>query len=137
MGNSGQIKNILIPNVTKTGKSSQKKIQDLQKNDEFQKEFLASLEKASKGKAQQEVHFSKHAKKRIEERNLSLDGEEFFKLRGAIDKLKNKGGKDSLVITNNAAYIVDVDNETVVTAMAKDDMKENVFTKIDSTLFIN
>jgi hypothetical protein len=45
--------------------------------------------------------FSKHAQKRIAERNLDMDGDEFLKLKGAIDKLKTKGGKDSLVITSN------------------------------------
>ncbi len=83
------------------------------------------------------VKLSGHAKKRLEERNLTLDGNEFLKIREGIDKLKQKGGKDSLIVTNQAAYIVDVDNQTVVTAMDKNDMAENVFTKIDSTLFIN
>ena len=66
-----------------------------------------------------------------------MDGNEFLKIRDGIDKLKEKGGKDSLIVTNQAAYIVDVDKQTVVTAMDKNDMTENVFTKIDSTLFIN
>lgn len=88
-------------------------------------------------KDEQGVRLSGHAKKRLEERNLTMDGNEFLKIRDGIDKLKEKGGKDSLIVTNQAAYIVDVDNQTVVTAMDKDDMAENVFTKIDSTLFIN
>lgn len=83
------------------------------------------------------VKFSGHAKKRLEERNLTMDGDEFLKIREGINKLKEKGGKDSLIVTNQAAYIVDVDKQIVVTAMNKDDMAENVFTKIDSTLFIN
>lgn len=83
------------------------------------------------------VKLSGHAKKRLEERNLTMDGNEFLKIRDGIDKLKEKGGKDSLIVTNQAAYIVDVDKQTVVTAMDKNDMAENVFTKIDSTLFIN
>ena len=83
------------------------------------------------------VKLSGHALKRLEERNLTMDGNEFLKIRDGIDKLKEKGGKDSLIVTNQAAYIVDVDKQTVVTAMDKNDMAENVFTKIDSTLFIN
>ena len=85
----------------------------------------------------QNVRFSKHAQKRLEERKISMDGDEYLKLKEGIDKLKEKGGKDSLIVTNEAAYIVDVDNEMVVTAFDKDDMSENVVTKIDSTLFIN
>lgn len=131
------INNILIPNVNRAHKveRSKEKIQS-SKND-FEKELLSKILNEQNVENKSEVSFSKHAKKRIEERNLNLDSQEFLKIRGAIDKLKNKGGKDSLVITNNAAYIVDVDNETVVTAMGKDDMAENVFTKIDSTLFVN
>ena len=83
------------------------------------------------------IKLSQHAQKRIAERQLDLDAQEFFKLRQAFDTLKNKGGKDSLVVTPKAAYIVDVDQRSIVTAMDKRDMAENVFTKIDSTLFID
>ncbi len=75
--------------------------------------------------------------KRIKQRNLEMDNDEYLKLKGAIEKLRTKGGQDSLVVTNKAAYIVDVAEGKVVTAMDKDDMAENVFTKIDSTLFVN
>ena len=84
-----------------------------------------------------EVKLSSHARKRLEERNLGFDGQEFLKLKDAIGKLKEKGGHDSLVVTDKAAYIVDVDKQTVVTAIDKNDMSQNVFTKIDSTYFIN
>jgi flagellar operon protein len=51
--------------------------------------------------------------------------------------LKLKGGQDSLVITGKAAYIVDVSKNTIVTAIDKDSIGENVFTKIDSTILMN
>ena len=91
----------------------------------------------SKKSVDQGVKLSGHAKKRLEERNLDFNANEYIKIKDAIDKLREKGGRDSLVVTEQAAYIVDVDNETVVTAMDKNDMAENVFTKIDSTLFLN
>ena len=84
-----------------------------------------------------DIKLSGHAKKRLEERNLNFDGQEFLKIKEAIGKLKEKGGHDSLVVTDKAAYIIDVDKSTVVTAIDKADMSENVFTKIDSTYFIN
>jgi flagellar operon protein len=59
-----------------------------------------------------------------------------MKLKEAISKLRAKGGHDSLVVTSKAAYVVDVDKNTVVTAVDKNNMNENVFTKIDSTLFM-
>lgn len=83
-----------------------------------------------------EVNISSHAMKRLQERNIELDGNEYMKLKEAIGKLRSKGGHDSLVITNKAAYVIDVDKGTVVTAVDKNNMNENVFTKIDSTLFM-
>ena len=84
----------------------------------------------------QDVQVSSHAMKRLQERNIELDGNEFMKLKEAVSKLRAKGGHDSLVITNKAAYVVDVDKNTVVTAVDKNKMHENVFTKIDSTIFM-
>jgi flagellar operon protein len=84
-----------------------------------------------------EVSISTHAAKRLEERNIQFDGDEYLKLKEAMNRLKNKGGHDSLVITGKAAYVVDVDRNMVVTAVDKDNMGENVFTKIDSTIFMN
>jgi flagellar operon protein len=83
------------------------------------------------------IQFSTHALRRLQERNLAFDKEEYNKLQTALDKLKTKGGQDSLVITGKAAYIVDVSKSTVVTAMDKESMSENVFTKIDSTILMN
>jgi flagellar operon protein len=109
-----------------------------QKMPEHINDFKNILEKRVKSEIDQEgLKLSTHAKKRLEERNLEFDGNEFLKLKDAIGKLKEKGGHDSLVITGKAAYIVDVDKQTVVTAIDKNDMSQNVFTKIDSTYFIN
>ena len=83
-----------------------------------------------------EINVSSHATKRLQERNIELDGNEYMKLKEAMGKLRAKGGHDSLVITNKAAYVVDVDKNTVVTAVDKNNMNENVFTKIDSTIFM-
>lgn len=84
----------------------------------------------------QDVNVSTHAMKRLQERNIELDGNEYMKLKEAVGKLRAKGGHDSLVITNKAAYVIDVDKNTVVTAVDKNNMNENVFTKIDSTIFM-
>ena len=83
------------------------------------------------------INLSTHAAKRLEERQIDFNGEEYLKVKEAITKLKAKGGRDSLVITDKAAYIVDVANNKVVTAVDKSNMNENVFTKIDSTVFMN
>lgn len=94
------------------------------------------LPQVGKQNVGQDVNVSTHAMKRLQERNIELDGNEYMKLKEAVSKLKAKGGHDSLVITNKAAYVIDVDKNTVVTAVDKNNMNENVFTKIDSTIFM-
>jgi flagellar operon protein len=141
MANS-KINNILIPNVTKLpAKSNVESTNKLGKGEtsEFKNLLESNLEQlespsveSSKG-----LHLSIHAMRRLQERNLSLDKEEYTKLQSAIDKLKVKGGQDSLVITSKAAYIIDVPKNTIVTAIDKESIGDNVFTKIDSTILMN
>lgn len=131
---SKNIKNILIPNVTKL--PSQKKVDVSNKlpqngKSEF-KEFLKNESSLTNG-----INLSTHASKRLQERQIDFDGQEYMKVRDAITKLKSKGAKDSLIVTEKAAYVVDVKNNKVVTAVDKMSMNENVFTKIDSTVFVN
>ena len=137
---NNNINNILIPNVSKL--PEQKKVDISNKLEPGKKsDFNKLLEeqlvtKGPKG-PDHGIKLSTHAAKRLQERNLNMDSDEYFKLKGAIDKLRTKGGQDSLVITPKAAYIVDINNNTIVTAIDKDNMAENVFTKIDSTLVVS
>ncbi len=82
------------------------------------------------------IELSTHAAKRLQDRNIAFDGEEYLKLQEALGKLRTKGGHDSLVVTGKAAYVLDVDRGMVVTAVDRESMNENVFTKIDSTIFM-
>lgn len=81
-----------------------------------------------------DLKLSKHAKKRLQARSIDFTKDEINKLETAIDKAKSKGAKESLVLINNNAYIVSVNNNTVITAMDKDSMQENLFTNIDSAI---
>lgn len=131
-----KISNILIPQLRKTPRS--KNASEIHKRpgsaDEFAKLLNGELNEAKSKDDGLEV--SGHAIKRLKERNLVMDTNEFTKIKSAVDKLKQKGGKDSLVITDNAAYIIDVENRKIVTAMDKENMAENVFTNIDSTMIV-
>lgn len=141
-----KVNSFLIPNVTSIPSENQKaeKANALKQGDKS--EFKGLVDQLSNNEIRQpqvteknigqEVQVSSHAMKRLQERNIELDGNEFMKLKEAVMKLKAKGGHDSLVITNKAAYVVDVDKNTVVTAVDKNNMNENVFTKIDSTIFM-
>ena len=45
-----------------------------------------------------------------------------------------KGIKDSLVIVDSLAFIVNVPNNTVITAMDQTNTNENIFTNIDGAV---
>jgi len=133
-----KVNNMLIPNVSRIGGNREAELNrkvDTNAPSEFDgllREQLEGVKPQSEG-----LSLTTHAARRLKERNLEMDASEYTKLKGAIDKLKTKGGQDSLVITGKAAYIVDVPNNRIVTAIDRDDMAENVFTKIDSTLIVN
>lgn len=84
----------------------------------------------------EEIKFSWHAQKRIEERKISIDEADLAKLQRGIDKLKEKGGRESVVVVNDNAYVVSVKNNTVVTVIDDSNLKENVFTNIDSMIML-
>lgn len=83
----------------------------------------------------EKVKFSSHAQKRLESRNIQLSDTALTKLQSAVEKAELKGAKDSLVVMDKTAFIVNVPNKTVVTAMPVDETQENVFTNIDSVVF--
>ncbi|MGE5409512.1 MAG: TIGR02530 family flagellar biosynthesis protein [Clostridiales bacterium] len=83
----------------------------------------------------EKVKFSSHAAKRLEARNIHLTETELGKLQNAVERAEQKGAKDSLVMMDKTAFIVNVPNKTVVTAMQVEEGSENIFTNIDSVVF--
>jgi flagellar operon protein len=83
----------------------------------------------------QNIRFSNHAQKRLETRNISLNDDGLNRLSNAVDKAEKRGGKESLVLVDNMAFIVNVKERLVVTAMDSQSRGEGVFTKIDSVVF--
>jgi len=83
------------------------------------------------------IKFSHHAQVRLESRNIRLSDEQISLLQDAVNRAEQKGSKDSLVVMNNIAFIVNVRNKTVVTAIDGENMNDNVFTNIDSAVLIN
>lgn len=131
---NGKINNILIPNVTRS--SGTEKVQQPEKNVN-PNEFSNLLQETIEAQQPQGIKLSVHAAKRLQDRNMEVDGAELKKIQSGIDKLALKGGNDSLLITSKGAYIVDVPKRTIVTAIDKESISENVFTKIDSTVILN
>ena len=84
----------------------------------------------------QDLRFSKHAAGRLEERNIALSDEQMIRLNDAARKASEKGIKESLVIVDSLAFIVNVPNNTVVTALDRTDSEDNVFTNIDGAVIV-
>lgn len=82
-----------------------------------------------------EVKFSKHAEMRMQARNIDLTQNQKEKISNAVSMAQRKGIKDSLVILDNMAFVVNVSSKTVVTAVNNNELKENVFTNIDGAVF--
>ena len=57
-------------------------------------------------------------------------------LNQAVKKAQAKGAKDVVVIGESGAFIVNVPNNIVVTTMSGAEMKENIFTNIDSAVLM-
>lgn len=84
---------------------------------------------------QQRVKFSNHAQSRLQSREINLNSENVSRLSDAIDKAEKRGGKSSLVMVDDLAFVVNVQSRTVVTALDKSQRGEGVFTQIDSVVF--
>lgn len=99
----------------------------------------ASFEEILRKKQNQrssELKFSKHASMRLEERNISLTEEQNARLEDGVAKAGEKGIRESLVMMDSLAFIVNVPNKTVVTAMDQAETQNNIFTNIDGAVII-
>ena len=91
--------------------------------------FQQVLQQAGQG-----VQLSRHAQKRVDSRDLNLDPARLSRLNTAISRAAEKGSRNSVVMLDGLAVVVDVNQRTVVTAMNAQQGKERVFTNIDSVV---
>ena len=78
------------------------------------------------------LRFSKHANQRLASRNIDLSSAQLKRLENGTNKAREKGIKESLVMVDDLAFIVNVPSKTVVTAV--NDADEGVFTNIDGAV---
>lgn len=81
-----------------------------------------------------ELKFSKHANERLNSRNIDLSEEQLERLNLGTKKAQEKGISESLVMVDDIAFIVNVKNNTVITAV--NDSDEKIFTNIDGAIII-
>jgi flagellar operon protein len=84
----------------------------------------------------QNVEFSKHAQARVEERGIDITPDLMDQLRGSLIRAQEKGATNILAMDAERAFIINVPNAKVITAMTQSEMKENVFTNIDGAVFL-
>ncbi len=90
-------------------------------------EILANQKAKASG-----LKFSKHASERLEDRNIDMTDEQMERLENGAKKAGLKGINESLVMVDNMAFIVNIKNNTVITAVTGDD--EMVFSNIDGAV---
>jgi len=96
---------------------------------------VGSFEQLLQNKIEQGgVRFSKHATDRMESRGISFSSNQIERLESAVSQVNAKGGRESLVMLDDTALVVSVKNDTVVTVVDREQLKNNVFTNIDSAV---
>lgn len=110
--------------------SGTQKPQGNQQNSEFAALVRQSIQKGS------QLNFSKHAVQRLESRSIELSPERLTQLSGAVEKAREKGVREALIMDGTTAFIVNVSSSTVITMMNGGEMKENVFTNIDGAVIM-
>ncbi|MDZ7772884.1 MAG: TIGR02530 family flagellar biosynthesis protein [Balneolaceae bacterium] len=80
------------------------------------------------------LEFSGHAMQRLEDRSISMDTGDVERIKEAMGRAEAKGGQDSLILDGDQAFLVNIPNKTVVTAVDMVELREKVFTNIDSTV---
>ena len=128
----GQVQDqFLNPNTPKVGKDTK----PLPTGDNS---FASVLNKAKESaditNSEEAVKFSKHAMNRLSLRNIELTRDQMERLNQGKIEAGEKGIKDSLILVDQLAFIVNVPSGTVVTAMDQTENKNNVFTNIDGAV---
>jgi flagellar operon protein len=93
----------------------------------FQDILSSASEKSTQG-----LKFSKHANARLATRNINLSEDQMERLESGTTKAREKGIRESLVMVDDMAFIVNIRSNTVVTALG--DSSDSVFTNIDGAV---
>jgi len=110
-----------------TGKTAGQNVSELKGQS-----FAEILEQKKTGSG--ELKFSKHASERLISRNIDLSENQKERLNHAVKAAEAKGIKESLVMMDNLAFIINVKNNTVVTAVTGGE--EKIFSNIDGAVVV-
>ena len=82
------------------------------------------------------ISFSKHASQRLYSRGIEIGADKLNAIADAVDKASEKGSKETLILSDDTAFVVSVENRTIITAFDKENLREGVVTSIDSAVII-
>ena len=91
------------------------------------------LEKSQKP---EDLKFSKHAVSRLTDRNIILSEGQVERLENGAKRAREKGISESLMLMDSMAFIVNIPNKTVITAMNQEETQKNIFTNIDGAVIV-
>jgi flagellar operon protein len=80
---------------------------------------------------------SKHAQKRLQDRNITITEASWNKISEKVKEARTKGIKDSLVIMKNVTLVVNAPNQTVITALDRNESTSQIFTNINGAIVID
>ncbi len=98
--------------------------------------FQGILQEKIHGQNETALKFSKHANERLLNRNINLTDEQMERLENGTKKAGEKGINESLVLVDQLAFIVNIKNNTVITAMEQGETADSIFTNIDGAVII-
>lgn len=93
-----------------------------------------SLQLQSAIQSKNKLTISKHASERLEQRGIEISQERWSRIEEKVKQAKAKGVSDSLVLLSDAALIVSAKNNTVITAMGRQEAADQIFTNINGTI---
>ena len=83
-----------------------------------------------------QLKFTKHANERLDSRDITISEEQMTRLQNGARRASEKGIKESLVLVDSLAFIVNTRQNTVITAMDQAETNENIYTNIDGAVII-
>jgi len=139
MINNKEISSFITNNINKKNQQNSKPVLNAQEQSEVKSFQDMLLETAKRNKEiandlkvkqyalnKPELTVSRHARQRAEQRNIDIDGA-LEEINGAVIKAAGKNLKSVLILSAEAAFIVSVDNNVVVTAMNGEDMPRECY----------
>jgi len=122
-----------VAGVKTTGPKAGVRQRGVQGAGRYDSAFSAELAKCSDRPG---ISLSTHARARLEQAGRGLDVPDMERLARAVSAAGEKGARESLVLMDGLAFVVNVPSRTVITAVGSSRLKEGIFTNIDSAVIL-